>query len=293
MNELPKFYETFIPILQVLKSGEVMHYNDLKKKVKDLYYNTLSDEALSLQTKAGDPLILNRIGWGKAYLKQAKMVHIPSRGMVQITPKGLITIQKGSLSLKDIKNDPDYLEHEVEKKTPVSNDIVNEDASPQDMIDSGVQSIENEVKTELLERLKSINPYYFERVVLELFNKMGYGEFQETSKSGDGGIDGVINQDVLGLEKIFVQAKRYNGHNVRELELRNFIGAMNADTYKGIFVTTSSFEPKAVQKAKDARHTIILIDGIHLSDLMYRFGIGVQVENTYEVKDIDEDYFIK
>lgn len=292
MNELPKFYETFIPILQTLKSGEVMHYNDLKKRVKDTYYSNLSEEALTQQTKAGDPLILNRIGWGKAYLKQADMVHIPSRAMVQITEKGLRTLAKGTLTLKDVKSDPDYIAHEVKKKSQVTEAVTNEEASPQDMIDSGVQAIENDVKTELLERLKSIDPYYFERVVLELFHKMGYGEFLETSKSGDGGIDGVINQDVLGLEKIFVQAKRYNGHNVRELDIRNFIGAMNADTYKGIFVTTSAFEPKAIQKAKEARHTIILIDGIQLSDLMYRFHIGVQIENVYEVKGVDEDYFI-
>jgi restriction system protein len=292
MNDLPKFYDTFIPILTVLQDGQIIHYNDLKKKVRDTFYSNLPVELLALETKSGDQLLLNRIGWGKAYLKQAGMVSIPSRAMVQITEKGLKALEKKSLSLKEVKADPDYIAHEVAKKSDKQNEIRNEEASPQDLIDSGVQAIEDDVKVEILERLKTTDPYYFEKVVLELFKNMGYGVPQETAKSGDGGIDGIINQDVLGLEKIYVQAKRYNEGTVREPAIRNFIGAMNAETYKGIFVTTSRFETKAIQKAKEARHTIILIDGIQLSDLMYSYGIGVQIENTYVVKGVDEDYFV-
>jgi len=120
---------------------------------------------------------------------------------------------------------------------------------------------------------------------------MGYGDFIETSKSKDGGIDGVINEDKLGLEKIYIQAKRYNENKVREKDIRNFIGAMSGDTNKGVFVTTSAFDDSAVKKAHDAHHSIILIDGHKLVDLMHRYGVGVQVRNVYEVKEVDEDFF--
>ena len=120
---------------------------------------------------------------------------------------------------------------------------------------------------------------------------MGYGDFIETSKSGDGGIDGIINEDKLGLDKIYIQAKRYNDNKVREKEIRNFIGAMSGDTSKGVFVTTSTFDDSAVKKAHDAHHTIILIDGNKLVQLMHEYNVGVQIKDTYEIKEIDEDFF--
>jgi restriction system protein len=147
------------------------------------------------------------------------------------------------------------------------------------------------VKSDLLERIKSIDPFYFEKVILILLNKMGYGEFIETSKTGDGGIDGIINQDKLGLEKIYIQAKRYNENRVREKDIRNFIGAMSGDTTKGVFVTTSEFDEQAIKKAHDAHHTIILIDGTKLVDLLYQYSVGVQVQDTYEVKVVDDNFF--
>lgn len=220
------------------------------------------------------------------------MVHQPSRAMVQITDKGLKVLQKGSISLKELKADIDFLAHrETQAIRQPSVQSRQEDQTPQDMIDTGMQAIEDEVKSDILEKLKTVDPYYFEKIVNGLFEKMGYGGANTTVKSGDGGIDGVINQDELGLEKIYIQAKRYNGHNVREPEIRNFIGAMSGDTQKGIFVTTSSFDSKAVEKAEKAIHKIILIDGSKLADLMYKHGIGVQISNTYDVKSLDEDYF--
>ena len=171
-------------------------------------------------------------------------------------------------------------------------DIFNiENASPQDLIDSGVNTIEAEVKTELLERLKEVDPFYFERVILKLLKEMGYGEFVETKKTGDGGIDGIINEDKLGLEKIYTQAKRYNENKVREKDIRNFIGAMSGDTTKGVFITTSAFDEGATKKAREARHTIVLIDGDKLVDLMYEYNVGIKVKMEYKVKELDNDFF--
>jgi restriction system protein len=120
---------------------------------------------------------------------------------------------------------------------------------------------------------------------------MGYGEFIETKKTGDGGIDGIINQDQLGINKIYIQAKRYAENKVREKDIRNFIGAMSGDTTNGVFVTTSTFDEGAIDKAKQAHHKIILIDGHKLTDLMFQFGVGVQTINTYDLKEIDADFF--
>lgn len=286
--ELPKFNETFNPILDILRDGEVIHHRELLNRVVDKYYSNLPKELLEIKTKSGDVLIRNRIAWGKSYLKKGGFVQYPKRGMVQITPKGIEANNK-KLELKDVESD--FLNFYAEESTKNGDSNVIESSSPQDLIDSGFTAIELQTKSDLFERLKDIDPFYFEKVILILLNKMGYGDFIETSKTGDEGIDGIINEDKLGLEKIYIQAKRYNENRIREKEIRNFIGAMSGDTRKGVFVTTSSFDDSAIKKAHDAHHSIILIDGKKLVDLMYQYGIGVQVRNVYEVKEVDDDFF--
>lgn len=293
-NEIPKFHETFIPILRVLESGEELHYEELKRRVRDQFYSHLTQDLLDQKTRTGQLLIMNRIGWGKAYLKQAKFVEQPRRAYVRITEKGRAVLAQGQLTLSQVRKDPDYIaaeEAKAQAKLADISSIADRDASPQDLIEQGFGAIEQELKAELLERLKVIDPFYFEKVILLLLKKMGYGDFIETKKTGDGGIDGIINQDQLGLSKIYIQAKRYAENKVREKDIRNFIGAMSGDTTNGVFVTTSSFDDAAVVKAKEAHHKIILIDGYKLVDLMYQFGVGVQTTNTYEMKEVDEDFF--
>lgn len=286
--DLPKFNETFIPILEILSDEKIIRHRELLKQVEDKYYSDLPKELLEKKTKSGDPLIRNRIAWGKSYLKKGGFVHYPERGMVQITKKGKEASNK-KLKLKDVESDFISFYAAEKSKSTDNNEI--KGSSPQDLIDLGFSAIELQIKSDLLERLKDIDPYYFEKVILILLKKMGYGDFIETSKSKDGGIDGVINEDKLGLEKIYIQAKRYNENKVREKDIRNFIGAMSGDTNKGVFVTTSAFDDSAVKKAHDAHHSIILIDGNKLVDLMHQYGVGVQVRNVYEVKEVDEDFF--
>lgn len=293
-KQLPKYFETFIPILKVLENSGVIHYNELRKKVRDTFYSDLPQELLDQKTKSGDILILNRIGWAKAYLKQAELIDQPERAMVRITEKGKSILAKGELTLKQLLVDPDFLKNRYIKESNVETieQKIDENDSPEDMIDAGVGTIESQVKNELLEKLRTIDPYYFEKVALKLFESMGYGEFILTAKSGDGGIDGIINQDKLGLEKIYIQTKRYAENNkIREPLIRDFIGAMSRGTKKGIFVTTSSFDESAKIKAKDADHIIRLIDGAELVSLMHKYNIGIQIKNTYEIKQIDEDFF--
>ncbi len=288
--DIPKFHETFTPILSVLQNGETLKAREMYQLVIDRFYSGLTKEQLEQKTKSGDRLIINRIAWGKSYLKKGGYIEFPKRGTVRITQKGK-QHSTSNLTLKDVEHSENYLEfYNEEKPKPTSNEEISS-ASPQDLIEEGFNLIDNQVKEELLERLKSIDPFYFERVILILLKKMGYGDFIETSKTGDGGIDGIINEDKLGLDKIYIQAKRYGENKVREKDIRNFIGAMSGDTQKGVFVTTSSFDSKAVQKAENAHHTIILIDGLKLVDLMHQYNVGVQVKNTYEVKELDNDFF--
>jgi restriction system protein len=251
----------------------------------------LPKELLEEKTKTGDLLIFNRIAWGKSYLKKGGFIIYPERGLVQITEKGK-KANNSSLQLKDVEGDASFLDFYSEEKTKGDiNGVQIKNSTPQDLIDYGFSAIESQVKNELLERLKNIDPYYFQKVILKLLKKMGYGDFIETSKSGDGGIDGIINEDKLGLDKIYIQAKRYEENKVREKDIRNFIGAMSGDTTKGVFVTTSEFDKGAIQKAHDAHHTIILVDGKKLVDLMHQYNVGIQIKATYEVKQLDEDFF--
>lgn len=294
--ELPKYHETFIPVLQTLSAVESLKSREVANRVRDNYYSHLPQELLKKKTSSGANVLLDRILWGKSYLKMAKFLSYPKRGFVQITDKGIKALRAGNLTLEELQNDPDFIQHRESVKSKKENEIelesVNVDyASPQDLIDSGFSTIETEVKTELLEKLKEIDPYYFEKVILILLKRMGYGDFIETSKSGDGGIDGIINEDKLGLEKIYTQAKRYNENKVREKDIRNFIGAMSGDTSKGVFITTSKFDDSAIKKAREAHHSIILIDGAKLVDLMHQYNVGVQVKTVYEVKEIDNDFF--
>lgn len=289
--EIPKFNETFIPILEVLKSGKILKTRELIEQVKEKFYSELREDQLKQVTKSGELLIDNRIAWGKSYLKKGGYISFPERGLVQITEKG--KNHESTLTISDLENESSLIDFykQVNGPNPTSKDLNKNISSPQDLIDEGFNRIEAEVKNDLLFKLKSIDPYFFEKVVLKLLKKMGYGEFIETSKSNDGGIDGIINEDKLGLDKIYIQAKRFNEGKVREKDIRNFIGAMSGDTNKGVFVTTSEFDEKALEKARSAHHKIICIDGSKLVTLMHEFNVGIQIKTTYEIKQIDEDFF--
>jgi restriction system protein len=294
--EIPKYHEAFIPVLEILNSIDSISSRELAIKVRDNYYSNLPIDLLNLKTSSGANVLLDRILWAKSYLKMGGFVVYPKRGNVQITEKGKKALKKGVLSLQDLQNDPDFQIHretvkETKQYNSESNDSLLDSSSPQDLIDSGFSAIEKTTKSELLDKLKGIDPYYFEKVILILLRKMGYGEFIETAKSGDGGIDGIINEDKLGLEKIYTQAKRYSENKVREKDIRNFIGAMSGDTRKGVFITTSTFDESAISKAKAAHHSIILIDGPKLVDLMHQYNVGVQVKTVYEIKELDNDFF--
>ena len=293
-KQMPKFHETFIPILKVLEDGNTVTLKELKTKVKEAFFSDLSKELLNQRTETGGILLYNRIGWGKAYLKQAELIWQPERAVIQITEKGKKILEKGNLTLSELKKDSDFIKnkHENKFKEESTSETIETDASPDDMLKNGFDIIESQLKVDLMERLRVMDPYLFEQVILKLFKKMGYGDFVGTPKTNDGGIDGIIKQDTLGIEKIYTQAKRYaEGNNIQRVEVDRFIGAIS-DVDKGIFVTTSDFSKSAREKASSShKYKIILINGEELVDLMVKYNIGVQTKVLYEIKIIDSDFF--
>ena len=298
--DLPKFHETFMPILRVLADNQVISAKELNDYVIQNEYKNLPPELLNQTDKSsGKSTLRGRINWGKAYLKQGKFVHFPARGHVQITAKGqeVISNQK-FITIQLLRQDEDFLAGRFANIKNASQQQTNlqttnkDEQNPQEKIDEGIAQIDAEVKTELLELLRNVDAYKFEAIVLKLLAKMGYGDTETTSKSHDGGIDGIVKEDKLGLDKIYLQAKRYGEDNkVREKDIRNFIGAMSGDTQKGVFFTTSSFDDKAIAKAANAHHKIILIDGHKLVDLMHEYNVGVQTDNKIIIKKVDADFF--
>lgn len=292
---IPKFHLTFRPILEILKTGEKMRRKELKRRVAEEFFSELPEEALNIELEKGHgKLFDNRIGWGDSYLKSAGFLMRPERGYVQITDSGKEILnnwpgEKEIIKLARSKHNSNTEKSSKAEEPSASNDV--ENSTPQDLIENGLRQLENQVQDELLEKLKSIDPYTFEQLILTLLKKMGYGDVFSTPRSSDGGIDGIINEDKLGLNKIYIQAKRWNENKVRESHIRDFIGSMSGDTNKGVFVTTSDFDNKAIVKASSATHTIILINGEKLSKLMLDYNVGVQIKFTYEVKEVDSDFF--
>ena len=191
---------------------------------------------------------------------------------------------------------PEFAEFSSSTKKSNSGGQADDNLTPEDELDKAFHELNNGLAEELLNNLSLINPYKFEYVVMELLKRMGYGgtsdeSIEVTKKSGDDGIDGIINQDKLGLDKIFVQAKRWS-NVVGSVEIRNFIGSLSTKkANKGIFITTSSFNEGAVDCSKNADKTIVLIDGVKLAKLMIDFGVGVQTVHSYDIKKIDTDFF--
>ncbi|MBS3922939.1 MAG: restriction endonuclease [Nitrosarchaeum sp.] len=298
---IPKFNETMLPILQELSINTELSMQELADNLLSKYF-TLTEEEKREQVSNGYTRFFDRVGWGRTYLKKAGLVIQRKRGgNLSITEEGRKVLESNpkEITVDLLKQYPSFVSFKS-SGSKESNEIdaefeqrIMERFTPQDFVDIGFNNIMASLESDLLEKLQNTNPYFFEKVVLILFQKMGYGDFQETPKSGDGGVDGIISQDKLGLEKIYIQAKRYATENkVREPAIRNFIGAMSGGVHKGIFVTTSSFDEGAMQKARDAHnHKIILIDGAYLTELMIKNNVGVQAKTVYEVKELDNDFF--
>lgn len=302
MDTCPPFSEFFEPLLRYANTGEI-NVRDSANKIADEF--ELTDDARLETTKSGNQRrYIDRTHWAATYLRQAALVITTRRGFVEITKEGRAFLQthKGKISVNDLKVMPAFTDFQNRKGTRVSasSDKQDDKASltPLDRITEALEEIEYTLASELLTQLQSSSPSFFEKVVVDLLLSMGYGggdsdAGQVLGKSGDDGVDGLINQDVLGLERVYIQAKRYQSDNTISSEaMRGFAGALNyQQATKGLFVTTSSFSKNAEQTAEKVPQRIILIDGEELSKLMIKYDVGCVSKKTLSVKQIDNDYF--
>ena len=306
MTERPTWEGFMIPLLTVMNDGVVRGRRELNVATADVV--GLTEEQRKVTMSSGQFLYPNRIGWGLSYLTNVGALERPRRGQYQITDAGrqLIELFPNGARERDIKAleiDPDSPIREYVPTTRAKRDVpmaaVAADESsltPIEQVQSGIERIHDEIAAELLARLQGREPGFFEQSVVDLLLAMGYGGTAGTGNvtqlSNDGGIDGVIDQDILGLNRVYIQAKRYKGENtVGRPDLQAFVGALSGKADSGVFITTSRFSDGARAYAENVPTRIILIDGKRLTSLMIRYGVGVQVKETYKVVEIDEDFF--
>ena len=292
---VPKYYEMYHSFLQSLSDGEEHPYSDVKKKVIEDF--KLTDIELAELLPSGKQTVFsNRIGWCRTYLKKAGLIESPTKAHFMITKSGREVLKSGKKITNEVLREfPSFVKFidgdtEKVKDTEEEKDSLNNDETPQETLERVYGELNNVLKDELLTRIHEKSPDFFEKMVVELMEKMGYGRGQITQKSRDEGIDGMVYQDKLGFDVIYIQAKRYDlEKTVGRPELQKFGGAIPEKNAKGLFVTTGRFSPDAQKYAND-RH-IILIDGQHLAELMIEHDFGVSTEYTYRIKRIDMDVF--
>lgn len=301
-SDIPDFQSIMLPMLKLLKNGEPKTLNEVMKELTAHY--KLTEEHLKIKVPSGQMgLFRNRVGWTRSYLKKAGLIRYPDRGVYEITQEGkeFLETNPNELRMKQLEQFPKYQEWRETFNDSSSKDKINtrtEEQTPEEVLALTVNELKNELATELLDKLKENSFSYFERFVIELLQKMGYGEFREdsskhTGQTGDQGIDGVISQDRLGLENVYIQAKRFSNNSVGSPDIRNFIGSLALQgVNKGVFLTTSKFSSSAIQTAMDSKQQkIVLIDGKELTELAIEYNLGVQIAETIEIKKIDLDYF--
>jgi len=291
---IPNFESIMLPLMEVVRDGKVWGMisveDELIKKFK------LTDEEVNQlkPSSTTETLFQNRMRWARFYLKKAGLLEDPSRGFTRITSEGVKVLNQEpkGIDVKFLTKFPSFVEFR-KKKTVDHGKIELEikEKSPEDLIIEGFTEIRGNIENEILEKIKKCPPAFFERIVVQLLEKMGYGDGTVTGKTGDGGIDGVIKQDNLGLDEIYLQAKRWE-NTVPVNEIRDFAGSLSAKkTKKGIFITTSTFSRDTQEFIKSVDSKIILIDGSLLAKLAYENNIGVQSGDTYQLKKINDDFF--
>jgi len=295
---IPDYQSLMLPLLKFLSDKEEHKTREAVKKLSD-EFNLSEEERQELLPSGGQPIIDNRVGWARTYILKAGLLSAPRRGYIKITDNGLEVLKKNpkEINIKFLKQFPSFNEFRTIKKETSKDNVTEddelEDVTPDELMERGYNSITASLAQELLEKLRNVDPYFFEQIIADLLSAMGYGESYVTKKSGDGGIDGEVNQDKLGLDKIFFQAKRYAENNsVTASNVRDFVGTLDLHgVNKGIFITTSRFPNDTKKILNKTPKNIILIDGAKLAKLMIEYNIGISPEKTYQIKRIDSDFF--
>ena len=303
---VPDYQSVMLPLLQFAaqKGTETSTSEAVEALAKEL---GLTEDDLKEMLPSGiQSTFVNRVGWASTYMKKAGLLETTRRGFYQITERGkdLLKKQPKTINVKLLKQYTEFLEFQQLKGTRSGDKVPDfkgtsdvSTATPSEALEAAYENLRDELADELLAKLKKISPAFFERVVVELLVKMGYGGSRADAgkaigRSGDGGIDGIIKEDKLGLDVIYIQAKRWDNNPVGRPDVMQFAGALQAQrANKGIFITTSRFTDDARNYVSQIGSKIVLIDGEQLTNLMIEHDVGVSTVSLYPVKKVDSDYF--
>lgn len=297
---IPDFQTLMRPLLQHL-SDSSDHSNQETLSVLTAEFRLSPEELIQLLPSGKQSVFTNRIAWAKSHLKQAGLIESPRWGVYRISARGLALLRetRGPINIKVLSQFPEYQKFRTSKATPneVSDELPSGDEmTPEEHIEYGNKQIRQKLSIEILEQIKRCPPDFFERLVVDLIVAMGYGGSRSDAgravgRAGDGGIDGIVKEDRLGLDVIYIQAKRWEG-TVGRPEIQKFVGALQGQkARKGIFITTSSFTKEAQEFPSLIETKVILIEGAQLAELLIDHGVGVTKGDVYEIKRIDSDYF--
>lgn len=299
-NVVPTWEGFLVPALRVLSDGGVWPVRELRQRARQDM--GLTEDQCAVRIPSGEPMWTNRLGWALSYLSHAGAVERPARGRYVMTQTGwtLLRHHPEALTTSDLEAlpgyswpDPGRKSSSTQQRATLGDTLVD----PTEQVYDGVRRLNDSVAQDLLERLHTQGPVFFEQAVLDLLVAMGYGGTQgaatRTRLSGDDGIDGIIDQDALGLSRIYVQAKCYDPRGtVSRPDVQGFAGALQgAQASQGVFITTASFSARAREYAERVASRIVLIDGARLASLMIRYGVGVQVRDTIRIVEVDEGFF--
>jgi restriction system protein len=299
---IPDFQSLMRPLLQFAADGHAHSVRDCLDHLAN-EFSLSSEERKELLPSGRQEIFTNRVAWAKTHLRMAGLIEASSRGVFRITDRGqqILIDHPQRVDLRILRQQPGYLEARNSKKGKIKKENGEEEPSddaqtPEEQIEAASVALRDSLGEEILAKMKAASPAFFERLVVELLVRMGYGGTRKDAgraigRSGDEGIDGIIKEDRLGLDVIYIQAKKWEA-TVGRPEIQKFAGALQGfRAKKGIFITTSDFSKEAEDYASRIDSKIVLIDGETLWNLMIDFGIGVSTIATYEVKKLDNDYF--
>jgi restriction system protein len=297
---VPDYQTIMLPLLR-LAADQQEHSFSQAIQTLAAQFHLNEAERKELLPSGRQPAFDNRVGWARTYMVKAGLLKAPKRGYFQITQRGLDVLKQNptEISVAFLKQFPEFVEFQAPKtKEPSKSTVLTEDETktPEEILESAYQRLRQGLAQDLLQAVKDCSPGFFEQLVVDLLVGMGYGGTrkdagQAIGKSGDGGIDGIIKEDRLGLDIVYIQAKRWDD-TVSRPEIQKFAGALlGQKAIKGIFITTSGFSQAARDYASSIESNIVLIDGTTLTQLIIDFNIGVNTLTSYELKRIDSDYF--
>ncbi len=289
-----------LPLLKTFQDGEEKTSKELREKMVS-YFNISIDEQKEKIPSGKQPLYYNRVAWAIAYLKMADLISSPLRAVYKITEEGKKVLENPpeKITINFLKQFDSFSKNRnPEKDTELDDNNQIVEKTPDELIEIGYKQVKNELSLQILNQIKDCSPYFFEKLVLDLLIKMGYGgsemaNGEVTPKGSDEGIDGIIKEDKLGLDKIYIQAKKWE-NCVGRPEIQKFVGALQGKrAKKGIFITMSTFSKEALEYAENLDVAVILIDGKKLANYMIENELGVSLKQNYKIYNVDTDYFIE